>query len=100
MATKKKEPEFLTYKDKPLVRCNNTIYYGDMNDPYVIMLQIVSNKEENGVQMAEKVIVQLLSTDPDASPRERIVKKSEKKGLYNAMDIGAIWLKRALNPKS
>lgn len=100
MAAENKEPQFLTYKDKPLVRCKNTIYYGDMNDPYVIMLQIMSTKEENGMEMADKVIVQLLSTDPDASPRERIVKKSEKKGLYNAMDIGAIWLKRALNPKS
>ena len=28
--------------------------------------------------------------------KERIVKKSEKHGLYNAMDIGTIWLERAL----
>lgn len=97
MASEKNQ--FLTFKDKPLVRCKNTIYYGDMNDPYVIMLQIMGKKEENGIDMAEKVMVQLLSTDPDASPRERIIKKSEKKGLYNAMDIGSIWLKRALNPK-
>lgn len=97
MASEKNQ--FLTFKDKPLVRCKNTIYYGDMNDPYVIMLQIMGKKEENGIEMAEKVMVQLLSTDPDASPRERIIKKSEKKGLYNAMDIGSIWLKRALNPK-
>ena len=97
MASEKNQ--FLTFKDKPLVRCKNTIYYGDMNDPYVIMLQIMGKKEQNGIEMAEKVMVQLLSTDPDASPRERIIKKSEKKGLYNAMDIGSIWLKRALNPK-
>ncbi len=49
--------------------------------------------------MVEKIMVKLLSTDPNASPRERIIKKSEKKGLYNAMDIGSIWLKRDLNPK-
>ena len=42
MATDNKEPQFLMYKDKPLVRCKNTIYYGDMNDPYVIMLQIMN----------------------------------------------------------
>lgn len=97
--TSEKKSEYLTYKEKPLLRCNNTIYYGDMSDPYVIMLQIMSKKEENGIEMADKIMVQLLSTDPDASPRERIIKKSEKKGLYNAMDIGSIWLKRALNPK-
>ena len=28
--------KFPTYKGKPLVRCGNTIYYGDMKDPYVI----------------------------------------------------------------
>ena len=98
MASEKKS-QYLTYKAKPLLRCNNTIYYGDMSDPYVIMLQIMSKKEENGIEMADKIMVQLLSTDPNASPRERIIKKSEKKGLYNAMDIGSIWLKRALNPK-
>ena len=31
--------------------------------------------------------------------KDRIVKKSEKVGLYNAMDIGSIWLERALNEK-
>lgn len=99
MASSNQTNGFFTFKDKPLVRCKNTIYYGDMNDPYVIMLQIMGTKEENGIKMADKVSVQLLSTDPNASPRERILKKSEKKGLYNAMDIGSIWLKRALNSK-
>jgi len=94
---KKEENKFLTYKDKPLVRCGNTIYYGDMSDPFVVLLQIAGNKENDGLNMADRVVVQLLSTDPDASPRERIIKKSEKKGLYAAMDIGSIWLKRALN---
>lgn len=85
------------YKDKPLVRCGNTIYYGDAADDYIVMIQIMSKKQEGELEMADKVMVQLLSTDPDASPRERIIKKSEKKSLYNAMDIGAIWLKRALS---
>ena len=38
--------EFLTYKGKPLVRQGNTIYYGDMADDYVIMMQILAKKEE------------------------------------------------------
>ena len=41
--------------------------------------------------------VQLLSTVSDLLMKDRISKKSEKKGLYNAMDIGAIWLQRALD---
>ena len=92
----KKKAKFLSYKGKPLVRCGNTIYYGNMNDPYVIMLQITSTKTFNDMEVADRVLIQLLNTDPDCRPRDRIVKKSEKKGLYNAMDIGTIWLERAL----
>ncbi|MBQ5592447.1 MAG: hypothetical protein IIU80_05830 [Clostridia bacterium] len=92
----KKTNKFLEYRGKPLVRCGNTIYYGNMNDPYVIMLQITSTKTFNDMEVADRVLIQLLNTDPDCRPRDRIVKKSEKKGLYNAMDIGTIWLERAL----
>ncbi len=88
--------EFLTYKGRPLVRKDNVIYYGDMSEKYVIMLQIMSTKKENGMEIADKVSVQLMDTDPDKRPKERIIKKSEKVGLYNAMDIGAIWLEREL----
>ena len=79
MASEKKS-EYLTYKEKPLLRCNNTIYYGDMSDPYVIMLQIMSKKEENGIEMADKIMVQLLSTDPNASPRERKERSLQRNG--------------------
>lgn len=91
-----KNDKFLTYKGKPLVRNGNTIYYGDPSENYVIMMQITATKPVGDVEVASKVSVQLLNTDPDVSPRERIVKTSEKKGLYAAMDIAEIWLSRAL----
>ena len=94
--TEKKKAKFLSYKGTPLVRCGNTIYYGNMSDPYVVLLQIVSSKKVNDLDVADKVTVQLLTTDPDARPKDRIIKKSEKKGLYQAMDIGSIWLELAL----
>ncbi len=95
MAAKKKN-EFLTYRDRPLVRKGNTLYYGSLSDKYVIMFQILSTKELDGLQVADRVSVQLISTDPEVRPRDRIIQKSEKKGLYSAMDIGKIWLERAL----
>ena len=91
-----KNDKFLTYKGRPLVRNGNTIYYGDPSENYVIMMQITATKPVGDVEVASKVSVQLLNTDPDVSPRERIVKTSEKKGLYAAMDIAEIWLSRAL----
>lgn len=93
------EKEFFTFKGKPLVRCGDEIYYGNMEDEYVIRLQIKSKREENGMEIADKVAVQLLCTDPDLSPRKQLVKTSEKKGLYLAMDIADIWLERALAHK-
>lgn len=94
MAEEKKE--FLTYKGRPLVRSGNTLYYGYASDKCLVMLQILSTKEENGLTMADKVQIQLISTNPDLRPKERILKKSEKNGLYDAMDIGSIWLEREL----
>lgn len=91
-----KQAQFFTYKDKPLVRSGNTIYYGDMADPYVVMLQIKTKKEFDDMELADDVSIQLMRTDPTVRPQDMIVKKSEKKGLYNAMDIASIWLRRAL----
>ncbi|MCR5484673.1 MAG: hypothetical protein K6F09_03680 [Clostridiales bacterium] len=91
-----KKNSFLMYRGRPLVRKDNTIYYGSMSDEFVIVLQITSTKQFNDMTIADRVMIQLVRTDPDLSPRDRIVKKSEKRGLYNAMDIGSIWLERAL----
>ncbi len=89
--------EFLTYKGRPLVRKDNVIYYGDMAEKYVVMLQIMSTKKEGDMEVADKVFVQLMDNDPDKRPKDRVLKKSEKTGLYNAMDIGSIWLERELS---
>ena len=94
------EEKFLTYKGKPLVRGGNTIYYGSMADKFVCVLQIMSTKEENGTQMPDKIMIQLMHTDPTVPIMERIVKNAEKRGLYNAMDVASIWLERALAEKN
>lgn len=92
----KDNENFLTYKGKPLVRNGNTIYYGYPNEKYVIMMQILATKPVDDVEVASKVSIQLINTDPNVSIREKIVKSSEKKGLYAALDIAEIWLNRAL----
>lgn len=92
-----KEQEYLTYKNYPLVRNGKTIYYGNSYDPFIVMMQIASTRSENGVDVADRIIVQLLNTDPTVRPRERIANKTEKKGLFAAMDIAYTWLQRANN---
>ncbi|BDF67402.1 hypothetical protein AAEU42_13040 [Pseudoflavonifractor phocaeensis] len=89
----------LVYKGHPLRRKDNLIYYGSMADKYIIALQILSTKKEGDLDVATKVSVQLQLTDPDLKSRDRVVKKSEKDSLYAAMDVGSIWLERALSGK-
>lgn len=95
----KTQSPFLMYKGRPLVRSGNTLYYGSMAEKYVIMMQILSTRDENDLTMADKIQIQLMLTDPEVRMKDRIVKKSEKNGLYNAMDLGSIWLERSLNEK-
>ena len=90
------DKEFSTYKGKPLVRCGDEIYYGSMTDKYVIRMLIKSKKEVNGVEVADKVGIQLLTTDPNVSPKRQLIKSSEKNGLYIALDLADAWLERAL----
>jgi len=91
--------QILTYKGRPLMRHENIIYYGSMSDKYIIMLQILESKKIKDMDVATRVSVQLQYTDPNVKSKDRVVKKSEKDGLYNAMDIAAIWLERALSSK-
>lgn len=88
--------EQLTYKGRPLVRCNNELYYGNPSDSHVVFIQILSTEDKDGVPVATKAHVQLLSNDPSLGPKARIIKQSDKPGLYSALDIGYIWLERAL----
>lgn len=85
----------LTYKGKPLVRKDNELYYGRMTDPYVLYLQILSTKPSGDLQVADKVHLQLLSTDETKAPEARVARQTTKNGLYNALDIGSIWLQKA-----
>lgn len=93
------ETKVLTYKGHPLMRKDNLIYYGSMADSHIIMLQILESKKVGDLDVATKVSVQLQLTDPAAKSRDRIVKKSEKDGLYTALDFGCVWLERALAGK-
>ena len=93
------ENKVLMYKGHPLMRLGNMIYYGSMADSHIVMLQVLETKKVGDLDVASKVSVQLQLTDPAAKPRDRVVKKGEKDGLYTALDFGCVWLERALAGK-
>ena len=89
----------LVYKGHPLRRKDNLIYYGSMADKYIIMMQIMDTKKVDDLDVASRVSVQLQLTDPELKSRDRVVKKTEKDSLYNAMDVASVWLERSLSSK-
>ena len=97
MATVAKEQsKGLEYKGHPLRRKDNLIYYGSMADKYIIMLQVTETKQLEDLNLATRIVVQLQYTDPDLKSRDRVVKKSEKTSFFEAIDVAAVWLDRAL----
>ena len=93
------EKTVLTYKGRPLMLKDNLVYYGSMADSHLVMLPVLETKKVNDTDIATRVSVQLQLTDPTARSRDRIVKKSEKDGFYTALDVGCVWLERALAGK-
>ena len=93
------EKDLLMYKGIPLMRKDNIIYYGSMADSHIVMLQILETEKRQDTEIATKVSVELQLTDPNVRARDRIVKKSTKDGFYTALDVGCVWLERALAAK-
>lgn len=94
--------KFLSYKGKPLVRCGNTMYYGSMADPFVVKIEIKTTKPVEGktagsnTEIADKIRIQLLTTDPNVSPKRQILKVGDREGIYMALDTASFWLERAI----
>ncbi|MBR4628418.1 MAG: hypothetical protein IKO47_12145 [Ruminococcus sp.] len=88
--------KFSMYKGYPLVRSGNQLYYGYMSDPYVIFIQILSFKEQEGEKLTSKVrVIQMDTNEPN--PMKACVKNAEREcGLYEALDIANVWLEKAL----
>ena len=87
---KKVEGNYLMYQNKPLVREGNTIIYGDLNhDPYALVLEIVSYKDEAGEKVPDQVLIQIVDTkDPD----RKTVQNGKKVGIHDAFTLGMTWL--------
>ena len=93
--------KFMIYRDKPLIREGNIICYGDMRDKYIMFMMILTEKEiilgNQKEKVPDKIIVQIIKSDPNVIGINRMVKQFEKNGLMEALNIGLIWLERLNN---
>ncbi len=64
----KQTTDGLLYKNHPLRRVGNVIYYGSMADPFIIMMQVKETRKENDLEMASKVSIELQRTAPTSKP--------------------------------
>ncbi len=87
--------KILTYKGKPLMRSDNEIYYGSSEDKFILALNIVDEIPSGDITVANRVKVTLISNDTTLPFDKRIIRSSEKHGIYNALEIGSIWLEKA-----
>ncbi len=87
--------EYIMYKGLPLVREGNTICYGDLNEKYMLMLNIISEKENGEPDM---IMVQICHTED----KNKIVKGKQafKNGLFEALDLGVEWLKHIIKEEN
>lgn len=87
------ENKFLKYKDKPLIRRGNIIYYGDPKDKYMITLIVKDSKKAEELEVSGHITIQL---NLIAGDKPKLIKQAEREGMYAAMDIAEYWLFDAL----
>ncbi len=87
----------LTYKKRPIVRFKDDIYYGDLGGKYILKLKVLSFKKQGTQSIADKVKIELLDADIEGPESERVMRHAERNGLFNALDIGKVWLDSALS---
>ena len=95
MAAAKKK-KLLMYKGKPLIRCGDRIYYGNLEDKYILALDIAESEDVNGAKLSKKIKIQLMDNSGELG-KGQVFRKAERDNLYKAIDIGEWWLHDALS---
>lgn len=85
--------EILKYKDKPLVRRGDMIYYGNPEDPYIILLKVNTSEKVEDLELSKNISIILQENNGSG----KMIKKAEREGMYAAMDIAEYWLNDALS---
>jgi len=89
--------EPMMYKGRPVVRDSNKLYFGEPYNKFIIVLTVLENSKVGNQELPSRILVQLQNTDPAlAMTAEKVVKEVERKNLYDALEIGSIWLERQL----
>ncbi len=87
--------QYVLYKGLPLVRDGDVLCYGDLDEKYILTLNILAKDDKNTPNM---IMVQICHSND----RNKIVKGKQafKTDLYEALDLGREWLVHLLKEES
>lgn len=94
MAAVKKKKKMM-YRGKPLYRIDNRLYYGNLTDKYILVLDIIETEPCGDTNVSKKIRVQIMDNQGELG-KGQVFRKAERDNLYKALDIGEWWLKEAL----
>lgn len=96
METPITEREALIYRDKPLIRSGNVLYFGDFNENFITRFTILESEKVNDLDMAKKITIELLEKHGESIETAKLTKKAERTSMWAALDIGIYWLEDIL----
>lgn len=98
-AEKTKKKKQLTYKGKPVYRQGNRIYYGNLEDDLILVIDIAETKKVGDADVSTKVLFEVQDNTGELG-KGATFRKGERDNLYKAFDMGAWWLADALDMQS
>ena len=90
------ERDVLVYREKPLLRDGNILYYGDFKENFIVRFTILESEKVNDLDMAKKITIELLEKNGDDINSAKLTKKAERTSMWAALDIGIYWLEDIL----
>ena len=84
------------FRGYPMVKSGGIICVGDPADGAVLILTVLTTTTVMGEEIPDLIFLQIQNTDKNSPDCGAIIKQTDKTGLYEALDIGLIWLSREL----
>lgn len=103
MSTEKKTIEkkqtCFTYKNRKLVRADNVLCFGNPDDKYVVLLEILNKKDKiKDIELSDKISIALFDREAlIKDPNIMFLDFCERYGLYDALETAYMWLTKDEN---
>ncbi len=91
--------EVLTYKNRRLVRNGDLLCYGNEDDKYIVLMEIINKKNINGNQeVGNKISVAMFEKQEFIkNPNATFLNICERYGLYDALETASMWMAKENN---